>query len=77
MHDSMFILFSMSFMIPYQELNDSTYATDTDDGEMEVANIILHHLVVVHFTGEKHKLCYICLLQLCMEDQYCTFFQER
>jgi hypothetical protein len=31
----------------YHELNDNTFATDTDDVGMDVANIVLNHLVVV------------------------------
>jgi hypothetical protein len=38
--------------LKYQESNDSTSATDTDDGGggMEVVNTVLNHLVVVHIS---------------------------
>jgi hypothetical protein len=54
---------------PYQESNDSTSATDTDDGGDGVGEYrIAPSGGGTQFTGEKLKLCYICLLQLFIDD---------
>jgi hypothetical protein len=63
----------------YQKSNDSSSATDTEDGGMQEINTVLNHPVVVHSSRVSitNYLCYLSAPYFFKHDKCCTYCSRR